>query len=309
MNMPKSVSEPVSQPEDSSDAKLGFLAALAAYGAWGFSGLYFSLLSHVSPVEVIANRVVWSLVFLGLFFFVRGRWHEVWEALSNKRVFLPLLASSILISINWLTYVWAVGNGRATEASFGYFIMPLINVVTGYFLLSERLSKLQLVAIGIVVAAIVLQTVLLGSLPIVSLVLSFSFGAYGYIRKTVPVGANLGLLIELVLMAPFAFVFVFYLQASGQGHLGFGDLHTLVLLVLSGLMTYLPLMWFSTAARRLKLSTIGIMQYMNPSLQLFVAITFLGESVGPAKLIAFCLIWVSIAIYSYDAFHNRHSAH
>ena len=283
------------------ETRLGLLAAFGAYGSWGTLTLYYAALSHVSPVEVVANRVAWSLVVLGLFFLVRRRWGEVWTAMKAPRIFWTLLASSMLISINWLTYIWAVTNGHATEASLGYFMVPLVNVAVGYLMLSEGLSRLQLVAIFLAVAAIMLQLVLMGSVPIVSLVLAVTFGTYGYLRKIVPVGANLGLLVELVLVSPFAVGYVLYLQGSGSGHLGLSDLPTTLLLVFTGVVTYLPLMWFAAAAKRLRLSTVGIMQYMNPTIQFLLAVLVLKEDISLSKLATFGLIWLSVLIYSYDA--------
>lgn len=289
------------KPGDDRETRLGVLAALGAYGSWGFLTLYYAALTHVDPLEVVANRVTWSLVVLGTFFALRQRWSEVWASMRDRRTLLALCASSLLISVNWLTYIWAVTNGQATEASLGYFIVPLFNVALGYVLLSERLSRLQMIAIGLAMLAILLQLVLLGSLPIVSILLAFTFGSYGYIRKTVSVGANLGLLIELVLIAPVAIGFVIYLQITGQGHLDFSDPVTSLLLVLTGVVTYLPLMWFSAAAQRLRLSTVGIIQYMNPTIQFLLAVFVLQEALSLSKLATFCLIWVSVGLYSFDA--------
>ena len=289
----------------SAEARLGFLAAFGAYGLWGLLTLYYAHLSHVPAVEVVANRVSWSLVILGLFFLVRGRWGEVWRAMRVRRIFLILLLTSVLISINWLTYIWAVTHGRATEASLGYFIMPLVNVAAGALLLSERLSRLQWLAIALVVVAIALQAILLGSLPVVSLIVALTFGTYGYLRKIVDVGANLGLLVELVLVAPFAIGYLVYQQASGQGHLSLADPTTTALLVFTGVVTYLPLMWFAAAAKRLRLTTLGIMQYMNPTIQFLLAVFVLGEAVSPIKLATFCLIWLSVALYSIDAWQKN----
>ena len=289
---------------DDREARLGFLAALGAYGSWGMLTLYYASLTHVPPLEVVANRVAWSLVVLGLLFVFTRRWGEVWAAIRNRRIFLALFASSILISINWLTYIWAVTNGRATEASLGYFIVPLFNVALGYLLLSERISRLQLIAIMLAMAAILLQVGLLGQVPIVAIILALTFGTYGYIRKTVPVGANLGLLVELVLVGPFAIGYVAYLQASGVGHLSLDAPLTTLLLLLTGLVTYLPLMWFSAAAQRLRLSTVGIMQYINPTIQFLIAVFILGEVLSTFKLATFALIWLSVLLYSLDAFRS-----
>nr|WP_321444318.1 EamA family transporter RarD [uncultured Cohaesibacter sp.] len=290
------------QSDDASqrEARLGLLAAIGAYGSWGILTLFYSHLSHVPPLEVVSHRVAWSVLVLSLFFVWRRRWGEVWHIFRTPRILFILLATSILISVNWLTYIWAVSNGRATEASLGYFIVPLVNVAMGYLMLSERLSRWQGVAIMLAVLAIGLQFALLGTIPVVSLTLAASFGLYGYLRKIVPVGANIGLLIELILISPFAVGFLIYVNSMGEGHLfGYGTKTTLLLL-LTGFVTYLPLMWFSAAAQRLRMSTIGVLQYMNPTIQFLVAVFLLGEVVSTSKLITFVLIWLSVLIYCYD---------
>lgn len=233
------------------------------------------------------------------------RWGEVWQILRTPRLLTLLFITSVLISINWLTYIWAVTNGQATEASLGYFIVPLVNVAMGFVFLSERLSRLQMVAILLAVLAIGVQLVLLGTLPMVSLILAATFGVYGYLRKIVPVGANLGLLMELVLIAPFAIGYLVFAHGTGQGHLGTVDSLTTVLLLLTGFVTYLPLMWFSAAAQRLRMSTVGVMQYLNPTIQFLIAVFILGEVVSTGKLITFSLIWLSVLIYCYDALASR----
>nr|WP_321525370.1 EamA family transporter RarD [uncultured Cohaesibacter sp.] len=291
----------VPSEKDPRDIRVGLLLAFGAYGSWGVFPIYFSLLAHVPALEVVAHRVTWSLVLMALWFLLRGRWREVWPVIRQPRVFGLLIATGVLVSSNWLTYVWAVGHGQATEASLGYFIVPMVNVATGYLLLSERLSRLQIVAIILAVSAIVLQMILLGTVPIVSLLLALTFGAYGYLRKIVPVGPNLGLLVELIVVAPFALAYIIYLQAAGQGHFLLSDPLTMGLLIFSCVMTSLPLIWFSGAARRLDMGTIGIMQYLNPSIQFVIAVFVLGESISMSKLATFCLIWLSVAVYSYDA--------
>lgn len=290
------------------DQKLGLLAAVSAYGVWAMLTLYYAALSHVTPLEVVSNRVVWSLVVVGLFFLVKKRWGEVWPVLRDKKSFRALLFSSVLISINWLTYIWAVTNQQATEASLGYFILPLVNVAMGFVFLSERLSVPQWVAIGLAALAIVLQTIWLGELPMVSLIVALSFGGYGYIRKTVDVGPNLGLLVELVLIIPFALGYLIYLFAIGEAHLFASDTKTNILLILTGFATYFPLLWFSAAAKRLKLSTLGVLQYMNPTIQFLLAVFVLGEALTMEQFVTFCLIWLSVIIYSFDAFKQARRA-
>ena len=290
------------------ETRIGVLSALGAYGSWGVFGLYFNLLSHVPSLEVVAARVVWAFIFLWLFFALRGRLGEITVALRQPRVLITLTASSILISLNWLTYVFAVTHGHATEASLGYFIVPMVNVAVGYVMFSERLSRLQMVAICLALAAILVQLVLLGTVPVVSLVLAVTFGLYGYLRKIVAVRANLGLLIEVMLLSPFALIYMLWLEAGGQGHMFSVDLSTTLLMISTGIATSLPLIWFSAAARRLRMASLGIMQYLNPSLQFLMAVFVLGEVLSMEKLVTFCLIWLSVALYSYDALQTARKA-
>ncbi len=289
----------------SKDTQIGLFMALAAYGSWGIFPLYFSMLAHVPAVEVVAHRVTWSLVLMAVWFLIRKRWHEVWTVLRLPRVLGLLVITGLLVSSNWLTYVWAVVHARATEASLGYFIVPMVNVATGYLFLSERLSRLQIVAICLAVSAILLQMILLGTVPIISLFIALTFGAYGYLRKIVPVGPNLGLLVELIVITPIALCYILYLQANGQGHFELSEPVTMGLLIFSSVMTSLPLIWFSGAARRLNMTTIGIMQYLNPSIQFIIAVFVLKESITMSKLATFVLIWLSVAVYSYDALSKR----
>ena len=301
---PASVEE-LSSESVSKDTQIGLFMALGAYGSWGIFPLYFSMLAHVPALEVVAHRITWSLVLMTVWFLLRRRWREVWPVLKQPRVFGVLIATGLLVSGNWLTYVWAVTHGQATEASLGYFIVPMVNVATGYLLLSERLSRLQIVAICLAVLSILLQMVLLGTVPVVSLLLALTFGAYGYLRKIVPVGANLGLLVELIAITPIAVGYILYLQASGVGHFALSDKTTILLLVFTGLLTSMPLIWFSGAAKRLNMTTIGIMQYLNPSMQFLIAVFVLKESITMSKLATFALIWLSVAVYSYDALAKR----
>ena len=291
----------VSSAGGGKDTQTGVLLALACYCSWGIFPLYFNMLAHVPALEVVGHRIVWSLILMSLWFLLKRRWGEVWAVLRQPKVFGVLILSGLLISGNWLTYVYAVGHGHATEASLGYFIVPLINVAAGYLFLSERLSRLQSVAIGLVIAAIALQLFWLGTFPVLSLLIALTFGGYGYLRKIVPVGPNLGLLIELIAITPLALIYIAYLETNDLGHFSFADMRTVGLLIFTGVLTSLPLIWFSGAAKRLNLATLGIMQYINPSIQFLLAVFVLQEPLSMSKLMTFCLIWLSVSIYSYDA--------
>ena len=267
-------------PDD--NVRLGVFAALATYTIWGVLPLFFKLLEHVNPVGVVANRILCSLFFVMAILYFRHQFGEVRVALKDRRTVLLMCVSAVLIAANWLIFVWAVGNNHVLEVSFGYFINPLVSVAIGMVLLSEKLSRTQALAIAIAVVAIAIQAVGLGSVPWVSLALALTFAFYGYVRKTVDVGSAAGLAPDF-----------------------YADPTTTLFLVLTGPMTAVPLVMFAFAARQLRLSTIGMFQYIAPSLQFAVAVFVFGEDLSPARLTSFALIWVSLAVFSYGSWRGR----
>jgi len=280
-----------------SEGRAGALAALGAFLCWGVFGIYFKALGHVPAAEVLAHRILGGALFALLFQAVWGRLGEITAALRDAKVRNGLMLSSLAIGINWGFFIWAVANGRALEASLGYFIFPLVSVALARLVLKESLGPRQLVAVvlaGLGVGWLVLGG---GGLPWVALILAFSFGAYGLLRKTIVVGAMAGLFVEAVLLAPLA---VFYLLWRGsEGVVPFGDGATLALLLVAGPLTAIPLALFAYGARRMKLSTLGLMMYINPTVQMLVAVFVFGETFTTAHGIAFGAIWLGLAIYSW----------
>lgn len=286
------------------DARRGALAALAAYGVWGFFPLLFYLLESVDPVLVVAHRVIWSLIIVGAILHLRGRWEEVRSALASPATLLRIAVSAGLLAANWLIYVWAVVNERVLETSFGYFLNPLVNVALGMAFLGERQNRWQWTAIGIAVLAMGIQAVGIGGIPLVSLSLAVSFALYGYSRKTVKAGSAAGLFVETVVLVPLALGYVaFTLLARGAGP--HADPALMAYLVLTGPATSLALLLFAYGVRRLRLTTLGMFQYVAPSIQFILAITFFGEPLNPTRLVSFALIWLSLIIFTADSFRRR----
>jgi len=283
----------------------GIAFGLAAYLWWGLCPVYFKAVAHVPPLEVLAQRIVWSLVLLMILMWRRGRLAELRLAVRQPRVILALSLSTVLVAVNWFVFIWAVTNGQLLQASLGYFINPLVNVLLGMVVLRERLRRWQWLSLALAVVGVVALGLRLGELPVISLVLAFSFGIYGLIRKLVDVGATAGLTIETALLTPLALVAMAIW--NGQGILVFGHLDrgTDGLLMLSGVVTALPLVWFAAGARRLRYATMGFLQYVAPTGQFLLAVLAYQEPFSREKLLSFGLIWLALAIYSADAVLSR----
>ena len=272
----------------------GIAFALSTFFMWGVFPIYFKLLADVGAVQVLAHRILWSAIILFALLYFSSKLRQVFRLLSIKKVALNLLASGVLISINWGVYIWAVERGQILETSLGYFINPLFSILLGAIFLKERLSKASKISLFIVVIAICVQIYDLGSLPFISLILSASFAFYGLIRKKVRVPSTHGLFIETMLILPFAFGFLLYLWSVGEARLDFDS--TGFLLAFSGVVTILPLLTFNSAAKYLRLSTLGFFQYLSPSISFLLAIFLYNEPLGMLKLASFVLIWASLAI-------------
>lgn len=283
------------------EQRFGFLSGMGAYFIWGFLPLYLTLLRHVSAVDVLSHRVVWSIPTALILITIGSRWNELFRMLQSRNA-LWLILSSAVIGTNWLIYIWAVGQGRIMEASLGYFINPLVNVAIASIFLSERLRRLQWVAIGFAVIAVLIETFALGRLPWVSLVLAGSFSVYGLIRRKLVVDSRVGFSIEVLVLFPIALIWMLIAAQNGRSFYGDG-LGDMLLLMLAGPVTAVPLLLFALAAKRLRFSTIGIMQYLGPSLQFLVALG-LGETLTPLRGLTFVLIWIGVMIFSFDAFRN-----
>lgn len=283
------------------DIRKGVLALIAACAIWGLSGLFYKALSDVPSHEVLAHRTVWSLVFFGFVLGVQGRLNMLWGAVANPVSCRVIAAAALLISVNWFLFIWSIQVGRATEDSMGYYIFPLVAVLIGRIVLGERLSRLQWVAISLAAAGVLSLTIGLHILPWISLVLASTFGLYGLIKKRLDLGPVVSVSAEVLLLCPLGLGWLIYLH-TGQGGAFGQDLTQSLLLMAAGPITAMPLILFSYGARRLTMSTVGIVQYINPTLQFLVAVLILGEPFGAAHMIAFAFIWLALAVYSSSAY-------
>ncbi|MFM2349223.1 MAG: EamA family transporter RarD [Pseudomonadota bacterium] len=282
----------------SQDTSRGFAFALSAYLLWGFLPFFMKALSHIPPSEVIAHRVVWSVPIAVLVLALRGELVGLWPMLKQPRVLAMGAATAALISVNWGIYVWAIGAGHALDAALGYYINPLFSVFLGAVLLKEKLSPRQMAAIGLAAVAVALLTWEAGKLPLVALGLTVTWGFYAYLKRRLPLGANQGFMLEILIMTPFALGYMIWMGTQGSGHFGAGSLADTVLLLACGLVTAVPLMLYANGAKGLRLSTIGILQYIAPTMILIIAIVAFKEPFGSAQMLAFPMIWAALALYT-----------
>lgn len=282
----------------------GILLGASAYVLWGVLPVFWKAIDSVDSVEILAHRIVWSVVFLAGTITLRQSWDQI-RGLS-ARVVGRLLGAGMLLALNWATYIWAVNNGHIVESSLGYFINPLLNVVLGVLLLRERLAAGQWLAVGIATAGVAYMTLSLGSLPWIALVLATTFAFYALLKKTLDgVGPIESLTVEVTLVLLPALVFLTSLGVDGSGAFAADGVRVTILLALTGVATALPLLLFGAAARRIKLTTIGLLQYIAPSLQFLIGVFIYDEIVGRDRLIGFVLVWIALAIYSSDGLLRR----
>jgi chloramphenicol-sensitive protein RarD len=279
-------------------SRLGLFYGLGAYGLWGIIPLYFYALRDLPPLEVLAHRVVWSFVLLTGMMFAWRRWGDVRGALVRGDVMLRLGASTVLIAVNWFTYIYSVSTGQVLESSLGYFITPLVNVLLGMVFLGERLRPAQLASLLLAAVGVLNLAVQGDGFPWIAMVLAVSFAFYGLMRKTVAVDAPLGLFVETSLLTLPAVLLLAALQANGSSEALSASGTTLALLVSGGVITTIPLLLFAGAARRLRMATLGFLQYLAPSIQFVLAVTVFGEPLSRAKLVSFGFIWTAVALYS-----------
>lgn len=296
------MSLPVSPDKEASQ---GVIFGLTAYIMWGCFPLFFALFEGIPAWEVLIHRVLWSCVFLAGLVTLLRRWAPVRAALARPQRLGRVLACALLIGLNWGIYIYAVETRHVFQASLGYFLTPLVNVLLGMLVLKERMQRLQGVAVGLATLAIVVQLVTLGELPWITLTLALSFGTYGLLRKQVLLDGLSGLFVETLLLLPLGLAAITWLMTTEQSHFMAGDLRADMLLVASGVVTALPLMAFAGAARRLRLATVGFLMYINPTLQFFIALLVFHEPLTLSQLGTFVMIWLALGLYSYAAWHSR----
>lgn len=284
--------------------RAGIAFGLLAYGIWGFFPLYFRQLAQVSPMDVLSNRAVWACVFVGLLLTLRRQWHKMVDVARNWRHLLMLAIAALLIGSNWLVFLWAVANQQVVASSLGYFLTPLVNVLLGLLVLKETLNRLEWLSVALALAGISNEIVAIGSLPWVSLILAGTFGTYGLVRKQLPVDALSGLWLETLAMLPVCALYAWWQAANGHPVFTGHDLATNCLLIGAGALTALPLLAFAAAAQRLDLATVGMLMYINPTLQFVTAIWLFGEPLRNAQLFSFGLIWLGLLVFSASAWRK-----
>ncbi|ART62752.1 EamA family transporter RarD [Kushneria marisflavi] len=286
---------------DTREQSAGLLAALGCFSMWGVMPLYFYLIGpDVSPWEILTQRMVWAAVLLTLFVLITRRSARVMAVVRDRRLLLMLMVTALLISTNWGVFIWAVSSHHVLQASLGYYINPLLNVVLGLIFFRERLRPLQIAAVLLAAAGVLIMVVGFGRVPWVSLILACSFGGYGAIRKRIGVDSITGLYIETMLLLPFAILWLGELYMQQQAVFLQGRLSTDVLLMGCGIITVLPLVLFTMGARRLKLGTLGLIQYLTPTLHLLTGIFIFNETFNQANLITFACIWAGLVLYTVD---------
>jgi chloramphenicol-sensitive protein RarD len=289
--------------------KKGVLYGIGAYLLWGVFPIYWKWLQAVPAIQIISHRIIWSFVLLALILFVTRQWRAFRSAAFSRRVVLIYLVSAILLSINWLTYIWAINAGFVVETSLGYFINPLLSVLLGVLFLREKLRPWQWVPIGLVVIGVIYVALSYGQFPWIALTLAFSFGLYGLVKKMAPLGSLYGLTLETGLLTLPAAVFLIFLEVQGQGAFLHSPPVSNLLMVGAGLVTTVPLLMFASAVQRIPLSTVGILQYINPTIAFLLGVFLYHEPFNLSLLIGFSIIWLALIIFWAENFLTGRSRH
>ena len=283
----------------------GILTASLAFLCWGLFPIYFHALGDVPPIQILAHRMPWSLAFLLIVLVLRRQWSWL-RTVRQPRVFWSFVASALLLSANWLVYIWAVKNNHVIEASLGYFINPMVNIMLGYVVLKERMRRPQWVAIAIAALGVLWLTVQSGTVPWIALILAFSFGAYGLLRKTAALGALEGLSFETIVLFPLAAGYVIWLTVNGQNvFLTTTSDTTRWLLIMAGPLTAIPLLLFATGARKIPLSILGLLQYLSPTLQFLLGVLLFKEAFTADRLVGFLMIWGALVLFAGEGLLRR----
>ena len=289
------------------NVRQGVLCALGAYVFWGVIPVYFKAVESVSPLEILAHRVVWSVVLLFAIIFYARLWGKLLAVLSDSRTIKLLISSSLFVSANWLIFIWAISNNRILETSLGYFINPLVSVFFATIFLGERLRPVQLLAIFIAFCGVLNQLISFGSLPLVAIGLAVSFAFYGLIRKKISIDPIIGLCVETSLLLPVALAYLFWLNSQGEMSFMYSGKINTGLLLLAGIVTAFPLVLFAAAANRLSLTSLGIFQYVAPSISFILAVFIYHEPFGLTQIVTFSLIWIAVCLFCYEAIRFQRS--
>ena len=302
------MADPVPAPAADDESARGFVFAFMAYFMWGLLPFYMKAVAHIPSIEVVAHRIVWSVPIAGAVLLALGRTADVRRALGSPRTLGMAALTAGFITINWSLYVWSVAVDRTVETALGYYINPLVSIAMAAIILRERLSAMQLVAVGLAALAVLVLTTDAGGLPWVSLVLAFSFASYGFLRKTLPIGPSQGFFLEVLILSIPALGYILWLQGTGQGHFRLSEPADIWLLVGCGPVTAVPLLFYAFGAKLLRYSTIGIMQYIAPTLIFLIAVFAFKEPFSGVRAIAFVLIWSALVIYTWPMIRARRRA-
>ncbi|MEH6553682.1 EamA family transporter RarD [Pseudoalteromonas tetraodonis] len=286
------------------EQRKGAIFACLAFFMWGLAPIYFKMIQHVSAFEILMHRVIWSVVFLIVVVSVLSYWDKIKRILIQPKLILMLVVTSTLLGFNWGLFIWAINNNHMLDASLGYYINPLLNVLLGMVFLNERLRKLQGAAVALAFTGVLLQLISFGSFPVVAFSLATSFALYGLLRKKLQVDALPGILIEALILLPVALTYWWLMVPTETSNLPANDWLTNALLVSAGIVTTLPLLCFTGAAKRLQYTTLGFFQYIGPSLMFILAVVFYGEVFDAERVITFACIWSALAIFSWDSYHQ-----
>ncbi|MBN9591342.1 MAG: EamA family transporter RarD [Alphaproteobacteria bacterium] len=297
----------MSEPESTNlpDDRLGILYAASAYALWGVMPLYWALLAHIPAIEVALHRSLWCALFLAIVLLLRGRGWRILTLMRNRRLLAVLALTSALITANWALFIYCVATHQLIEASLGYYMTPFISFVLGIVFLKERMSRIRIAAMALALGAVLVQTIELGHIPWIGPTLALSFGLYGYFRKLAPVDAADGLLIETWILFPAVAVIIAYLGLTGQGAFPAPTVLENATLIGAGPLTALPLVLFAAGARRIRLTTMGFLQYLSPTITLLLATLFMGESFTRTDAITFCAIWLALLVVSLEGYLPR----
>jgi len=300
----------MTKPTETSDLaaaesrRQGVIYGLAAYLCWGFFPVYFKSVKVVPPLEMVSHRIVWSLAFLLLLITWKGAWRSMLGLLTLPKSLSVLVATTLLIATNWLVFIYAISVGEVLQSSLGYFINPLVSVMLGWVFLRERLERPQWISLGLAATGVMYLAVQYGSMPWIALILAASFGLYGLIRKALHVEPLVGLTVETLLLAPFALYYLVQLNQQGAGVFLTHSTKLDLLIPMSGVVTAIPLLLFAAATKKLRLATIGFLQYITPTLHFLLAITIFGETFTHTHLVSFLFIWAGLALYSLHAYRT-----
>ncbi|WP_462153807.1 EamA family transporter RarD [Pseudoalteromonas piscicida] len=287
------------------EQKKGHLLAVLAFLMWGLAPIYFKQLVHVDAIEILIHRVVWSVFFIALIVLAKQQWPKIKAILANPKLLAMLTLTALLLGFNWGLFIWSVNNGFMLDASLGYYINPLLNVLLGMLFLSERLRTAQKFAVLLAIVGVVLQLISFGSFPVIAFSLAGSFAIYGLLRKTLAVESLPGLLVEALILTPIALAYWWWVEPSATSNLWNNDWYTNTLLISAGVVTTLPLLCFTAAAKRIPYTTLGFFQYIGPSLMFILAVLFYGEAFDAERAVTFAFIWGALVMFSFDSYRDK----